>query len=710
MIDSDAGRYREANLVYYWQILRKRIATVLTITGVLMATVLMGTLAMTKYYAATATIEIAPKAPMILPVEDASELVSIKTNDERHAYYATQYRILRSRTLILETLDDLREQHGITDFDDDEDPVESFRKALDIRPEGDTDLVHITVTYPDPAKAALFSNTLAEAYMASNLDRAREDSELARTRLLEQKQLYNARRLEAEAEVHAFIYQNGLLGVDDERTAVQEGEKKLQNQLATAQTERLLVKSDVDRLKSLYGSKDWLGLANHIAQNDERLARGIAALQELRQDRKTALTTRRENHPDVVALDTQITGQEDLLKDQLQEYIAGREAKLSLLTSREADIKAQLLADNSELEALNLKFLELQARRAKVEKLDEFYKTLDQRLAQIEIVNDIRANNVHFVDRAWEDADPVKPSMATNLPIALMVGLMAGVALAFLQEYLDGTVKSRDDIEQDVGIPFLGAVPLVPPEEMDSLASEFERNLYVHARPRSPTTEGLRSIRTNILFRSKDKPLRRLLITSAAPQEGKSFISSNLAAVIAMTGTRTLLIDCDLRRPTQHKLFVRPNDVGITSVLDGQMSLAEATWKTPVPNLDLLVAGPHPENPAELLGSQKFIDLLDSITGYDMVVIDSPPVSAVADPLILSRMVDGVVMAVRSNQTEKNQVLHCRSRLSEMDANILGAIVNRLDVRKSGYGYYYYYDYNSVYYADPAEERDTKAS
>jgi len=709
MTDSGPGRYREANLVHYWQILFKRWSTVATVAGVLFVTVFVGTLVMTEYYSATATIEINPKAPMILPVEDAGELVSVRTNDERHAYYATQYRILRSRTLILQTIDILREQHGVTDFDDAENPVKNFRQLMDIRPEGDTELVHITVVYPDADKAALLANTLAEAYMESNLQRARKDSNLARTRLGEQKELYNKRRIEAEGEVHDYIYENGLLGVDDERTAIQEGEKKLQNQLAQAQTERLLVESDVDRLKKLYWSEDWLGLANHIAQQDEGLAGGIKELQTLRQKRQELLTTRREGHPEVIAIDQKITGQEGLVKAQLMEYIEGREAKLSLLKNREREITKELATINEELEVLNRKFLRLQTLQAQVEKLDDFYKTLDQRLAQIEIVNDIRANNVHFVDRAWSNWDPVKPKMTTNLPIALLVGFMAGVALAFLQEYLDSTVKTRDDIENDVGIPFLGAVPLVDPQELDSLPNEFERNLYVHARPRSPTTEGLRSIRTNIMFRTKDKPLRRLLVTSAAPQEGKSFISSNLAAVIAMTGTRVLLIDCDLRRPTQHKLFVRANKLGVTDVLEG-MPLDEAVWSTPVPNLDLLVAGPHPANPAELLGSEKMLKLLDSITGYDMIVIDSPPVSAVADPLILSRMVDGVVMAVRSNQTQKNQVIHCRSRLSEMDANILGAIVNRLDVRRSGYGYYYYYDYNSVYYADPEDERDTKAS
>ena len=709
MTDSGPGRYREANLVHYLQILWKRWPTIVTVAGVLFVTVFVGTLVMTKYYSATATIEINPKAPMILPVEDAGELVSVRTNDERHAYYATQYRILRSRTLILATVDKLREQHGITDFDDADDPVKAFRQALDIRPEGDTELVHISFTYPDADKAALFANTLSQAYMDSNLQRARDDSELARTRLIEQKELYNGRRLDAEEQVHDYIYEHGLLGVDDERTAVQEGEKKLQNQLATAQTERLIVQADVERLRELYWSEDWLGLANHLAQSDERLASGVSELQGRRQLRQELLTTRREGHPEVVAIDQEITGQEGLVKAQLMEYIDGREAKLSILKNREREITKELSTANIELEALNRQFLHLQSLQGQVEKLDDFYKTLDQRLAQIEIVNDIRANNVHFVDKAWSNWDPVRPTMTTNLPIALLAGLMAGVGLAFLQEYMDSTIKSREDIETDVGIPFLGAVPLIPPDELESIPSEFERNLYVHGRPRSPTTEGLRSIRTNIMFRTKDRPLRRLLVTSAAPQEGKSFISSNLAAVIAMTGTRVLLIDCDLRRPTQHKLFVRENIHGLTDVLEG-MPLKDAVWDTPVPNLDLIVAGPHPANPAELLGSEKMIALLDSITGYDMIVLDSPPVSAVADPLILSRMVDGVVMTVRSNQTQKNQVIHCSSRLHEMEANILGAIVNRLDVRRSGYGYYYYYDYNSVYYADPEEERDTKAS
>ena len=346
-----------------------------------------------------------------------------------------------------------------------------------------------------------------------------------------------------------------------------------------------------------------------------------------------------------------------------------------------------------------LEFLENQANQD-----EEFFEELDRRVAEVSLTNLIRANNVAWVDEAFVRDEPVRPLLLTNVPIALILGLLGGCGLAFAAEYVDSTVKSREDIEDEIGVPFLGAVPQLNDPEMEHLPN-FERNLYAHTRPRAPATECLRSIRTNILFRS-DKPLRRLLVTSAAPQEGKSFISSNLSAVIAMTGSRTLLIDADLRRPTQHKQFDVPNEEGLTDVLTGRITLDQAIKTTPIQNLDLLVAGPHPENPAELLGSEQMARLLDSITNYDMVLIDTPPVSAVADPLILSRIVDGIVMVVRSNKTAKKLVLQCRSRLSEMDATVLGAVVNRLDVRREGYGYYYYYDYNSVYYADPAKERD----
>ena len=274
-------------------------------------------------------------------------------------------------------------------------------------------------------------------------------------------------------------------------------------------------------------------------------------------------------------------------------------------------------------------------------------------------------------------------------------------------EYVDSTIKSREDLEEVVGVPFLGAVPVLTTTDLLSLENERDRNIYVNARPRSTAAEALRSIRTNILFRTPDNgPQKRLLIASAVPREGKSFISSNLATIIAMTGSRVLLIDADLRRPTQHKLFDLGNEVGVSSVLVDGLPIEKAIKRTHVKGLDLMSSGPRPVNPAELLGSPSMTRMLDSLSMYDFLIIDSSPIGAVADPLILSRFVDGVLMVIESNKTNRDHVLQCRSRMAEVKANVLGAIVNKLDIRRTGYGYYYYYDYNSTY-GDPPEERQT---
>ena len=700
----DDNRYRDANLLHYWFLLRKRSAHVLGFTAILFTTVFIGTLLMPEWYSSTATIEINPKAPTILNVTEVSDLVSVKTNDERHAYYATQYKILKSRTVVESTLDRLRTEHGVTDFDGADDPIRAFKKNLDLRPEGDTELVHITYEYTDPDKAALFANTLAEVYMDRNLERARGDAEEAGKRLREQREAYLQRKLESEKLAHEYKFKHNLVGVSDMRTGVEERLHTRQRELDTVSSERLKLSSDVSRLRQLERSEDWLGLANHLASSNPVLQASLENLAGLREERMSLESRYKAGMPVMKDLDSKIEGQEKLVKRQLDEYISGREASLALAKSQEQALEDEVSSLTADFESLNEKAIELQFLESQANQDEEFFKELDKRVAEVSLTNLIRANNVAWVDKAYIRDEPVRPLLITNLPIALVVGLLAGIALAFGMEYVDSTVKTREDIEDEIGLPFLGAIPQLDEDELRQM-SDFERNLYAHTRPRAPATECMRSIRTNIMFRS-DKPIRRLLVTSAAPQEGKSFISSNLSAVIAMTGTRILIIDADLRRPMQHKQFDVANKNGLTDVLAGRISIEEAIQPTPVQNLDLMVAGPHPDNPAELLGSELMSRLLDSITGYDMILIDTPPVSAVADPLILSRIADGVVMVVRSNKTERKLVLQCRSRLTEMDANVLGAIVNRLDWRRQGYGYYYYYDYNSVYYADPAEERD----
>lgn len=693
MFGTDGASSGEFNLLHLWRILRKRQLTVVIFTAILVVTVAVGTALSTPYYAAKATIEISPDVASVVDVEQVADVVSYQGGSERRAYYTTQYRIIQSRTVVGEAVRRLREEHGVTDFDDVEEPIAYFKRHLEVQPEMDTRLVHIVVEYPDAELAALFANTLAETYMDANVQRSRQTTMDALTWLQEQQEIYRQRKLTSDEQARSVEYTTVLA----EHQAKLKAQERLETAWSEARADRVELEATYERLDREFRGRDWLAVANALSAESSVLTRLLGDHQDLQQERTRLAARYKTGHPEMQRLDQQLVGLEAQLREHVGEILAGRKARLETVRAGEEALRLELTTVTAEVQTYEKQLIEYELIKAEADKNADLYKSLDTRLSEVDLSKLLSPNNIWFIDQAVPKWEKVRPRLSTNLPVALLIGLIGGVGLAFFTEFLDSTIKSRDDLEDIVGVNFLGAIPMLPGEELAQLP-EVDRNLYVNARPRSTVAEALRSVRTNILFRLPDRPQRRLLITSAAPREGKSFVSSNLATIIAMTGSRVLLIDADLRRPSQHKLFLKTNEKGLSSVLLGEMNLQEAVQRTHVPGLDLLSSGPRPANPAELLGSDEMQHLLDTLTGYDFVMIDSPPIGAVADPLILSRSAHGVLMVVESNKTDRDQVVQSRSRLSEMNANILGAIVNKLDVRKSGYGYYYYYDYNSVYY------------
>jgi capsular exopolysaccharide synthesis family protein len=702
MFQAEHDNNREATLLHYWRILKKRQLTVGLFSGILMATVTVGTMASTPYYGSTATLEISPKTPTVLAGDSVSEVVSLTASDERRAYYATQYRILQSRTVIEEAIRRLQEEHGVTDFDEEQNPYKFFRRHLDISPELDTRLVHVVVEYPDPEMAELFANVLAETYMEMNLQRALNTAQQAFGWLSEQQEIYRQRKFESDRDVHDFKYKNQL----EQTSTYTSSLSKIQDALSSAHAERVTLDASYNRVQALTRSRSWSGLATHLSADSPVL---LALMQDMRIKQQERDKLSAKYHPAWPALMQAEDGLESVqgqVEQQVRLWLAGKQTQLKLVTVQEAALAAEAVAIESKLRVIEVKQIELDFLQDSASKNALMFKNLDTRMSEIDLASLVQSNNIWFIDRAISSDDKVRPKLSTNLPMSLLIGLLGGVALAFFMEYIDSTIKSREDLEEIVGVPFLGAVPVLTRSDLMSLPDERDRNIYVHARPRSTAAEALRSIRTNILFRTPDKPQKRLLIASAVPREGKSFISSNLSSIIAMTGSKVLIIDADLRRPSQHKLFATTNTVGLSSVLVGDSSFEDSVHHTHVPGLDLLTSGPRPPNPAELLGSDLMERFLDTLTDYEFVIIDSSPIGAVADPLILSRVVDGVLMVVESNKTNRDHVVQCRSRMTEVKANIIGAVVNKLDIRRTGYGYYYYYDYNSTY-GDPPEERQT---
>jgi capsular exopolysaccharide synthesis family protein len=324
------------------------------------------------------------------------------------------------------------------------------------------------------------------------------------------------------------------------------------------------------------------------------------------------------------------------------------------------------------------------------------YGVIAARQKEIDITGPMKTNNVRVLERAIVPGIPVRPRPIQNLLLGLLMGVGVGVGLAFAIEALDNTLKTQADVEQFLGTPVLGLVPIIgaaPGAESVQVGDNLrERDLGVFLDPKSVAAECCRSIRTNILFMSPDRPLKIMVVTSPSPQEGKTTTAINLGVTMAEAGGRVLIVDTDMRRPRLHRSFGVPNQTGISSVIVGKATLEEAIKRTDVPNLDVLPCGPVPPNPSELLHTSRFGTVLsDCAKLYDRIILDSPPTSAVTDPAVLGNLADGVVLVIKAGETTREAAMHARRQLATAKARLFGVVVNAIDFSNPAYGYEYYY-------------------
>ncbi|MBC8255466.1 MAG: polysaccharide biosynthesis tyrosine autokinase [Ardenticatenia bacterium] len=316
-------------------------------------------------------------------------------------------------------------------------------------------------------------------------------------------------------------------------------------------------------------------------------------------------------------------------------------------------------------------------------------------------------DNVVVFQEAVVSKNPVRPHTMRDTLLAAVVGAMLAVGTAFLIEYLDDTVKSPEDVTRVLGLSTLGAIAHM---RLDGRANRIEEQLVTAASPKSPISEAFRTLRTNIKFSSVDKPIRRLLVTSPSPTDGKSITAANLATVMAQAGQSVVLVDADLRRPVLHKIFQLPNNVGLTtSLLTGSNPGPNDCLLSPpeMENLQVLTSGPLPPNPSELLGSQRMGQLIEHLEQQaDLLIFDSPPTLAVTDAAVLAKQVDGVLLVIDAGTTREEVARRAIGELSKVGAPVLGVVLNKVPVRRGGgYGYYYYHYYYSDSEGDQKERR-----
>ncbi|MDW8267997.1 MAG: polysaccharide biosynthesis tyrosine autokinase [Anaerolineae bacterium] len=370
-------------------------------------------------------------------------------------------------------------------------------------------------------------------------------------------------------------------------------------------------------------------------------------------------------------IEQQLTDLEVKIRET-QEEIERKQAELAnLFSARQiADTQAQIAGLQNKLNTLQSNYAALLANT--------------QRGAR---------NTLTVIEPAVLPTEPVGPNKVAIILLAAAIGFALAAGTAYLLEYLDDTLKNPDDIRQITNLITLGAVP-----HLGRAISSYEE-LIATNEGRSPGAEAFRVLRTNLQFAGIDRPLRTLLVSSPAPHEGKSLVVANLAVAFAQIGQRVIVVDTDLHRPRQHRLFGLPNNAGLTTaLLTAQPATDGLLQETKVEGLRVLTSGPLPPNPAELLGSARMRELVQALSAQaDIVLFDSPPVTALADAAILGSQMDGVLLVISAGQTRREMARRTMAALERVRARVVGAVLNRLPAQGAGYGYYYYYYYYDHY-------------
>jgi capsular exopolysaccharide synthesis family protein len=415
-----------------------------------------------------------------------------------------------------------------------------------------------------------------------------------------------------------------------------------------------------------------------------------------------------EKHPEIVRINAEITENEKLIRQEVANEVSRIRTKYLLAKAEEDSISRALETQKLEalrIEEVNQKLSDLQVV---ANTNQQIFETLQKKIKEADLSALIRSNNIRIVDKALKPGRPIRPTVASNILLAFIVGLLGGVALALLLEYLDDTLKTNEDIDRYLKIPVLGVIPHMTTDTGDP--GERKPLEFIPIRePTSTVSEFYRTFRTNVLFLSRSKAENRLMIVSTGPGEGKTVTAINLAVTLSQIGQRTVLIDLDFRRPKLHTCFQTESRKGLTNVLVGELSLDEAITRSEIPNLDYLLAGSIPPNPAELMSSPELAAVLEELSKrYDRVVIDSSPIAPVTDAVIAAQIVHGVVLVVRAGKTHRKAVLFAHEQLKTVAAHVLGAVLNDVDISKATYGSYQYYKYGYSAYASghkPDEER-----
>ncbi len=722
----DAPGGREVHLLDYVKVLYKRRWPGITAFLLVVGSVTVYTFTATPIYEA--------KTRLLIETEDQNVVnfkQVIEEDQTKADYYQTQYNILQSRALARRTMDSLK-LWGTAPFggqvDDNAgagtpldrawtavrsafrrapdasptshpaaaDETEAQSRAIDafaanliIAPIRNSRLVDVKYDLADAALATNIANALAKNYIEQSLEfkflASKEATDWLGARLAEQRKAVEA----SEAKLQEYREQNGAIAMEDRENIVVQKLADLNAAVTRAKTERIQKESMYNQLQAAQADPARLDtfpaiLTNAFIQQQKgeqaELQRNYAQLSEKLGDK----------HPDIIKLKSALQISQMKLTGEIAKVVQSVRSEYQAALAQENSLAAALNEQKTEALAMNRKAIEYGVLHRDVESSRQLYQNLMQRAKETGISGELKTSNIRVVDVAEQPRQPIRPQKRLNMSLAVLGGAILACGLVFFFEYVDSRMKSPDEIRAHLGLVYLGLLPALDTDGKYPL---------INGPVPAGFSEAFRSLRTNVLFSSAQDEGRSVVVTSTGPGEGKSMVAANLAISLAQAGQRVLLVDGDMRKPKVQVMFGVTQEPGLSNLLVGKAKASDVVRKTSLSGLWVMTAGRIPPNPAELLGSQRFRDLIASVREhFTWIVIDTPPVMAVTDAaLVASRA--SVLFVVGAEMTSRHAAKRALDQLEQVNAKFVGAVLNRVELERHAYYYspYYRRQYTTYY-------------